>query len=249
MIIKNKQNEKLVGILNNYSKDLLVIICHGFAGNKKNPWLISISEELSKNNISNFRFDFSGNGESEGEFEDSTYHKEVEDLKIVMNYFETQGIKKFILIGHSMGGGVVKIAAQDKRVKGIVSLAGVSFGKQFEERHQKLVDKINKNGVAYFNYKLFGKKFPITKKYLESVKTINIIENAKKIICPVLLIHGSNDHVVPVEESQEYFEALNSKKDFVIINGADHAFNYRYDNNKVPEMVSAIINWIKTIIK
>ena len=70
------------------------------------------------------RFDFSGNGESEGTFEDSTYHKEVEDLKEVMQYFKNKGVKEFCLVGHSMGGAVaIELASKRTNLVGQLILA------------------------------------------------------------------------------------------------------------------------------
>ena len=89
---KNKQGETLVGILEG-SGDKGVILCHGFTGNKSSPVLHTLAHGL-KDAFLCLRFDFSGNGESEGKFEDSNYSKETSDLLCAIQFMKKNRLQK-----------------------------------------------------------------------------------------------------------------------------------------------------------
>ncbi|XP_057842401.1 uncharacterized protein LOC131051811 isoform X2 [Cryptomeria japonica] len=101
--IPNKDGEKLVGLLDDTGSRELIIICHGFRSCKENETSANLASALINNGISAFRFDFSGNGESEGEFFYGNYWKEVEDLHAVVLHFLGKERKVNTIIGHSKG--------------------------------------------------------------------------------------------------------------------------------------------------
>src|SRR3990167_1562522 len=100
----NKEGERLCGILEGDAKEM-VIFCHGFMGRKDSALIVELAQEIRKvDAYSTLRFDFSGNGESEGCFEDATISKEVEDLHAVITDLESKGYTIAALIGYSKGG-------------------------------------------------------------------------------------------------------------------------------------------------
>ncbi|HCK11059.1 MAG TPA: alpha/beta hydrolase, partial [Candidatus Latescibacteria bacterium] len=110
----------------------IVVIGHGVTGNKDRPFVVALAGALSAGGIPTLRISFSGNGDSEGQFEDSTVSKEVEDLCCVINQLDDWNI---IYIGHSMGGAVgVLSASKDTRIQALVSLAGMVHTEAFVKR-------------------------------------------------------------------------------------------------------------------
>ncbi|XP_043722274.1 uncharacterized protein LOC122669553 isoform X3 [Telopea speciosissima] len=103
VIIQNSHGEKLVGVLHNTGSTELVILCHGFRSSKEYDTLMNLAAALEKEGISVFRFDFAGNGESEGSFQYGNYRREAEDLHAVVLHFS--GVKHQIsaILGHSKG--------------------------------------------------------------------------------------------------------------------------------------------------
>src|SRR5680860_584609 len=97
--IRNKSNEMLSGVLKeNKNTKEVVILCHGSRSNKDGNMNFALEGELSKYfNI--FRFDFSGNGESEGLLEDGTYTKDIEDILCVIEYFKKKKFKIKSIVG------------------------------------------------------------------------------------------------------------------------------------------------------
>ncbi|KAL2534295.1 alpha/beta-Hydrolases superfamily protein [Abeliophyllum distichum] len=103
LTVLNKHGEKLVGILHETGSMEIVVLCHGFRSSKETSTISKLAVALENEGISAFRFDFAGNGESEGSFQYGNYYREVEDLRSVIEYFT--GAKRTIvaILGHSKG--------------------------------------------------------------------------------------------------------------------------------------------------
>ena len=132
--IRNRQDEQLDYTFHEgegRSKNI-VVLGHGVTGNKDRPFVVALGEGLAAAGISALRFSFSGNGESEGKFTDSTISKEVDDLGAVLDHLEEYTV---CYVGHSMGGAVgVLRASEDKRIQLLVSLAGMVHTRAFAQR-------------------------------------------------------------------------------------------------------------------
>ncbi|KAI0494089.1 hypothetical protein KFK09_024220 [Dendrobium nobile] len=101
--ILNKYGEKLVGVLHSTGSKNLVILCHGFRSTKDEKLLLNLIAALTKEGMSVFHFDFSGNGESEGEFQYGNYRKEADDLRAVVLNLSEKNFKICAISGHSKG--------------------------------------------------------------------------------------------------------------------------------------------------
>ncbi|KAL0311871.1 UNVERIFIED_CONTAM: hypothetical protein Sradi_5586400 [Sesamum radiatum] len=103
LLIENSHGEKLVGILHETGSTELVIICHGFRSSKDRIPMVNLAFAFERDGISAFRFDFAGNGESEGSFQYGNYRREAEDLRSVVKHFQGEQRLIVALIGHSKG--------------------------------------------------------------------------------------------------------------------------------------------------
>ncbi|KAJ4851138.1 hypothetical protein Tsubulata_003220 [Turnera subulata] len=103
VVVTNKHGEKLVGLLHDTGSEDVIVLCHGFRSTKNTTTVMNLAVALEKEGISAFRFDFSGNGESEGSFAYGNYWREVEDLRAVVEHFG--GAKRAVsaILGHSKG--------------------------------------------------------------------------------------------------------------------------------------------------
>lgn len=161
VIIPNGHGEKLVGLLHRTSSKNLVILCHGFQATKDDSILVDLADAITKEGISAFRFDFSGNGESDGEFQYGSYRKEAADLRSVVLHFSEQKYDIIALIGHSKGGNAVLLyASKYHDVPAIVNISGRfalergmegRLGKNFMRRINEdgYIDVKNKKGLAF----------------------------------------------------------------------------------------------------
>ena len=235
--IKNNNNESLDFAFHegNPSSNFLILIGHGVTGNKDRPFIKSLAEGLANAGFPTIRFSFSGNGSSEGKFEESKISKEVEDLRSVLDSVSNTG-KTIIYAGHSMGGAVGVIAAtMDSRINKLISLAGMVHTEKFCQ--VEFGDQIPGKGYMWDE-----QDCPLSEEYVEDMKSIRtVIDKSPKISIPWLLIHGTDDDVVPVDETHEIFEKAGKNAKKVILDGADHVFSRECDVNK---LVEAIVNWL-----
>ncbi len=233
--IRNVQGERLDYTYHHGVREApeLVVIGHGVTGNKDRPFVVALAEGLAKAGLPALRFSFSGNGSSGGKFSESTISKEVEDLGSVLDATRD---RKICYIGHSMGGAVgVLRAAKDPRIKLLVSLAGMVHTKEFAHREFGIV----KPGEGFM---WDDPNCPLSQAYMDdAARTNSVLEHAPKIHVPWLLIHGSEDDVVPITESREIFAKANEPKKLIELKGSNHVFAGEH----AAKMVSEVTNWLK----
>lgn len=245
IFLRNSNGEKLAGVLEKSSKtDKLVIICHGRLCTKDQYFYPDLSHELSKRGFNCFRFDFAGNGESQGKFEDSTTTKEIEDIKAITSFFKQKGYKIHCLIGHSKGAvDVLLHQAKYHTAKIIISISCL-VNQEFETTKKysvKQIKELNQNG--YFAIQFNKKKFKISKQYFyDRLKYRDISKELKKILVPVLVIHGTKDEDTHPKNAKTMIKTLNKKSQLITINGADHFYSKLGHKNK---LLNTISNWLK----
>jgi pimeloyl-ACP methyl ester carboxylesterase len=209
-----------------------VVIGHGVTGNKDRPFVVSIEESLAKAGTNALRFSFSGNGASEGKFTDSTISKEVEDLGSVIDALKGNEV---CYVGHSMGGAVGVIRASgDQRIQRLISLAGMTHTKAFAEREFGMVQP-----EAGFMWD--DPNCPLSKTYMDDMAAIGTVLNlAPKIKVPWLLVHGTEDDVVPMQDSLDIFARANEPKELYPLKGSNHVFQGEYAG----QMAQKVQNWL-----
>ncbi|PIE23004.1 MAG: alpha/beta hydrolase [Planctomycetota bacterium] len=195
----------------------LALIGHGVTGNKDREWAQQLARMLQTRGIAVLRFSFSGNGNSEGSFAESTISKEIGDLSCILEHCKGHHVA---YIGHSMGGAVGTLsAAQDDRIEYLVSLAGMVDTKGFTER--KFGDLTPGKDVMWDL-----PECPLSQAFVEDMNAIgSTIEAAKKVSCPWLLVHGDQDSVVPLQDSLDLLTAHQGALHFVKLRDCDHVFS------------------------
>ena len=222
----NAKKERLAGVLTlpKYTTNLpAVIICHGFAKTKSERKFVGLSRFLAEKDMASLRFDFSGHGESEGEFEKLTMQKEVGDLACAFNFLSKQkriNGSKIAIIGHSLAGAVaVLFQAQCQKANTLILLAPALQQKEL------LLGWYSKKQIALCQ----KEKYTDTPRgrvgvgYLNEAMALDWREAVEKIAAPVLIIHGQKDDDIPLKYSRELFKAVKSDKKLEIIESADHA--------------------------
>jgi alpha/beta superfamily hydrolase len=230
--IRNEHGERLDYTYHKGEGNRIVVIGHGVTGNKDRPALVALAEGLADSGISALRFSFSGNGESEGAFIDSTITKEVADLGSII---DTLNDYKVCYVGHSMGGAVgVLRAATDERIEVLVSLAGMVHTKAFAER--EFGDVTPDEGFMWDE-----PDCPLSQAYMDDMATIDsVAKQASKFGGPWLLVHGSEDDIVPIQDSIDVLQFANEPTELLDLPGADHVFS----GDSTAIMVEKIVAWI-----
>ena len=233
--IRNRSNEKIDHTYHpGVRADALVILAHGVTGNKDRPHLVALAEGLAARGWPCLRISYSGNGESEGRFEDSCITKEISDLQAVLD--AVPHTTQVAYVGHSMGGAVgVLTAARDLRIKVLVSLAGMTHTAAFVER--EFGEVTPGEGMIWEDG-----NFPLSATYVNDLKMIgDTLSAAEAVIQPWLLIHGDADDLVPLEDGRDAFLAATCEKKWLAIPGAGHSFGESY----YPQLVDAVDEWLK----
>ena len=234
--IKNRHGERLDYTFHEGEKGSknIVILGHGVTGNKDRPFVVALGEGLAAAGFAALRFSFSGNGDSEGKFTDSTISKEVDDLGAVLDVIEGYTI---CYVGHSMGGAVgVLRASEDSRIQLLVSLAGMVHTKAFAQR--EFGDVTPDEGFMWDE-----PDCPLSQAYMDDLAQINtVVDRSPQITVPWLLVHGDEDDVVPIEDSHDILAKADEGAQLITLEGANHVFSDEF----TPVMVEKVITWITT---
>ncbi|XP_009149895.1 uncharacterized protein LOC103873226 [Brassica rapa] len=243
--IRNSHNEKLVGLLHETGSKEIVVLCHGFRSSKNNQIMKNVAAALEKEGISAFRFDFSGNGESEGSFYYGNYNHEADDLRSVIQHFSDINRVVPIILGHSKGGDVVLLyASKYHDISNVINLSGrYDLKKGIRERlGEDFLENIKEQGFIDVNS---GRSvYRVTEESLMERLNTDMHEACLKIDkdCRVLTVHGSDDEVITVEDAKEFANIIPNHK-LEIVEGADH----RYTDHQ-SQLVSIVMEFIKTVI-
>ena len=212
----------IVGILHHPAAESprgTIILCHGMDSSKNSDKLVALGRDLAVHGFLTLRFDFAYVGESSEKFENITYSGEVEDLRAACSFIRDRYSGKIGILGSSMGGTVALLfAAEDRGIAALVTIAAPVHPEAFPRRvlSPYALQKWRARGFTFYN----GQRLNLA--LLEDLETINVVESARKIACPLLIIHGDKDEVVPVEEAHELNACISGKKKLLILKGTDH---------------------------
>ena len=204
----------------------VVIMMHGFMGNKDGMMEKITSDKLASHGIATVKFDFNGHGESEGPFSGMTVPNEIEDAKKVYEYVKSLPFAGDIaLTGHSQGGVVASMTAGDfgaEKVKCVVLLAPAAVLRDDAIRGNTMGARYNPLDPPEFS-PLFG-DLKLGGEYIRTAFSLPIYETAKKFTGPACIIHGTGDQVVPYTYGERYHEIW-PDSELHIIPTADHGFS------------------------
>ena len=232
--IINTHGEELDYTYHEAKGDALAILGHGVTGNKDRPFVVALADGLATAGVAVLRLSFSGNGDSEGRFQDSTVSKEVADLGAVLDVVKGREVG---FIGHSMGGAVgVLRASEDDRIRWLVSLAGMVHTEAFAQR--EFGDVTPDSGCMWED-----EDCPLSQRYMDDMASLrSVVERGAAIRVPWLLVHGSEDDVVPPKDARDIAAAAAQPKPRLVeIGGADHVFS----DDATPTMVAAVVEWVQ----
>ena len=244
VIFENKEGQSLVGKLElpaNQHPHNFAIFAHCFTCNKNLAAVRNIGKALTSNGFGVLRFDFTGLGESEGDFGDTNFSGNVEDLIAAADYLNDNYSAPTLLIGHSLGGAAaIYAAAQVNSIKAVATIGAPSNPKHVQRLLQSSVDEIKKNGKAIVN--LSGRDFTIKKQFLDDLERNTLSETVKNLRKPILIMHSPQDNTVGIKNAEEIYMAAHHPKSFISLDGADHLLMNKKDSIYAGEVISG---WAK----
>ncbi len=228
---KNSKGLVLAGILHKPEnpRKMGVIIAHGFTGHKDANFIPELASHLETKNFTVLRFDFSGNGESEGKFEEGTWTQFADDLNSAINFLRRIHKGPLAVIGFSMGGAVSIITySKYKNFDRLVLIAPAI--KPATDKFLKIAwASIKEKGYVEFE-DIKGRKWKLNKDYFEDRERYNLLELGKEIDIPVLIIIGDKDDTVSIDAAREFYQQHSEGRKFVVIKGENHVFHNRAES-------------------
>jgi len=239
---KNHLGEKLSGILHlpDRTTDRGVVVGHCFTCSRNTRILQQIGEDLTQAGFLVLRFDFSGNGRSEGDFGESSYSKHVAEMTSAVDFIAEQGAPHVGLAGHSMGATIALLtAAELPAIKAVCSLAGrlsSTSADHFLNAYQ--LEELAQAGRVSFTSR--GRSLELSKNFFIDAARHDLPKLIKTIKFHLLVVHGDKDEIVPVTEARKAHEAKPTRIDLAVIPGADHMFSA--DNHRL-QASALVVDW------
>lgn len=222
--IKNKNGLQLQAYLElpaNQKPNYFAIFAHCFTCSSTLTAVKNISRSLTTHGFGVLRFDFTGLGRSEGEFADSHFSANVDDLIAVNNYLTKNYSAPSLLVGHSLGGAAVIVAASKlANIKAVATIGAPSTASHVTHLFTHDISSIPEKGNVEVN--IGGRPFKINKEFAEDFSKTDLPKITKELRKPILILHSPIDTIVGVDNAQELYLNANHPKSFVSLDQADH---------------------------
>ena len=214
------------------------LFAHCFTCGKDFAPGVRITRGLAERGIATLRIDFSGLGKSEGEFGDSSFVTNLEDLISAAKWLEEKFDAPKLLVGHSLGGAaVLATAGKIPSVKAVATVGAPFEPKHVEGLLEGAVGEIEEKGKAEVN--LAGRKFMFGKRFLEDLRNFSqeeVLEGLRGV--DVMIMHAPDDETVGLENAGRIFSALKHPKSFVSLARADHLLTRPGDAEYVAGLIA-----------
>lgn len=237
----NKEGVELSGYLElplNQEPHTFVLFAHCFTCNKNFFAVKNIARSLSENGYGVLRFDFTGLGESEGDFSDTNFSGNVEDLLAAAAFLEKEHSAPALLVGHSLGGAAVIFAsAQLPSVKAIATIGTPSSPSHVKHLLRSNISEIQEKGMAEVN--VGGRNFTIKEQFLNDLNEKELKHLLADLDISYLAMHSPQDSVVEIQNAEELYLAARHPKSFVSLDGADHLLSKREDSMYTGRVIAA----------
>ena len=214
------------------------LFAHCFTCGKDNLAAKRIAERLAMCGIGVLRFDFTGLGTSEGNFADTHFSSNVDDLVAAADFLRTKHGAPAILIGHSLGGAAVLAAAHRVAdARAVVTIAAPCDPAHVTGLFKEQVDKIREQGEVEVS--LAGRPFRIKREFLDDISEQRITERVAALRKALLIFHSPTDDTVSIDNASRIFAAAKHPKSFVSLAGADHLLGKKSDAVYVANVIAA----------
>jgi uncharacterized OsmC-like protein/alpha/beta superfamily hydrolase len=180
-----------------------------------------LASALTEAGFGVLRFDFTGLGSSEGEFANTNFSSNTEDLIAAVEWLRSEHSAPQLLVGHSLGGAaVLAVAGGVEEVRAVVTIAAPSNTQHLAALFDDSVDQILAEGEACVS--LAGRPFTIKQQFLDDLEAHAVTERVGTMKTPLLVMHSPIDNIVGIDNASEIFGAARHPKSFVSLDGADH---------------------------
>ena len=236
----NAEDHELAGRLEMPPVDVrtYAIFAHCFTCGKDIAAASRISRALTRRGIGVLRFDFTGLGSSEGDFANTNFASNVDDLVAAAAYLRASRRAPTLLVGHSLGGAAVLMAADRvPEVRAVATLAAPSQPEHLQHLLAPLTAEIEQRGEAQIN--LGGKSFRIRQQFLDDLKRHDVERDTATLKAALLVLHSPQDEIVDIDHARRIFQAAPYPKGFLSLDGMNHLVSRREDAEYVADVLAA----------
>jgi len=244
--IKNSKGQNLAADIDlPRGKTHCVIMCHGFTSNKDDHFFPELAAAIKRKGVAALRFDFTGNGSSEGTFAEGTFSQQVADVRAVVDYLAKQSkIISIGILGHSMGASVAAMAAaEDVRIKEIALLNCATSLKKSSNKtfFKNFWDYTFKGKFEFIDSK--GAAHEVDRKYVKEFRSVNMFNVIQMVRQKKLFVNSTDDKYSDDASKRKLFEVSPGPKKEVRIEGADHNFKGRHK-----EVIDACVDFFEVYL-
>ncbi|WP_076420556.1 bifunctional alpha/beta hydrolase/OsmC family protein [Colwellia sp. UCD-KL20] len=232
-------DHKLSGLLETPETNIkfYALFAHCFTCGKDVAAASRISRALTAKGIAVLRFDFTGLGNSDGDFANTNFSSNIQDLVAAADFLRKEYSAPKLLIGHSLGGAaVLGVAEKVKESVAVVSIGSPSDAAHVAHNFAAHIDDIKANGEAEVS--LAGRNFKIQKQFLDDINSYGN-SHISKLKKALLVMHSPVDSTVNISEAEKIYQAALHPKSFVSLDNADHLLSNKKDSEYAAEVIAA----------
>lgn len=238
----NADGHTLAGLLETPPKHIAIaryaLFAHCFTCGKDIAAASRISRALAVQGIAVLRFDFTGLGNSDGDFSNTNFSSNVQDLLAAAEMLKQQYQAPQLLIGHSLGGAAVLSAAhQIESIKAVATIGAPATAKHVEHLFQSESDTIAKQGEALVG--IGGRQFLIKNQMLDDIDKYNSTAQIAKLDAALVVFHSPVDSIVSIDQAAAIYQAAKHPKSFISLDNADHLLSKAADAEYVGKTLAA----------
>ncbi|MDU9003573.1 bifunctional alpha/beta hydrolase/OsmC family protein [Sedimentitalea todarodis] len=214
------------------------LFAHCFTCGKDIPAARRIAQRLASMGIAVLRFDFTGLGHSDGEFANTSFSSNVQDLVAAARWLKARDMSPDMLIGHSLGGAaVLKSVCSIKGIKAVVTLGAPFDPGHVTHNFAGSLSEIQQKGSA--DVTLGGRPFTISKAFVDDVSAEQLAPAISSLRAALLVMHAPGDDTVGIENASQIFLAAKHPKSFVTLDDADHMISRAEDSDYAADVIAA----------
>lgn len=214
------------------------VFAHCFTCSSQSKAARSITRSLSRAGYAVLRFDFTGLGESEGDFADTTFTSNLDDLEDAAQWLAGHYEAPQLLLGHSLGGtAVLAMAERLDSVRAVATLAAPSSPRHVLRQFEDQLDTIREEGSA--EVELAGRRFRIRRDFVEDVNEQDLPERVGRLRRALLVMHSPKDQLVNISNAEDIYRAARHPKSFVSLDDADHLLTSPADAEYAATVIAA----------
>ncbi len=238
---QGSQNNNISAILDlplDERPEAYALFAHCFTCSKNLLTVKRISRSLTNEGIAVFRFDFTGLGQSEGEFSETNFSSNLADLQLAADYLKEHYESPQLLIGHSLGGtAALHSATNIKSVKAVATIGSPFEAAHVKHMFQSKLDELEQKGEAEVD--IGGRSFRFKASFLDDISKQSTSEILPELQRALLVFHSPQDRIVNIDEAASIYNAAKHPKSFVSLDGADHLVRNESDATYVGDVIAS----------